>query len=190
MLEGATTLPTLETERLTIRWLEDRDVPRLFEIFSNPEVMRYWSSPPLEDIRGAEELLREIRQFFESRTLFQWGVALKEDDRVIGTCTLSSLSASNRRAEIGYALGRAWWGKGYMTEALPALLRFAFGPLGLHRIEADVDPRNLPSLRSVESLGFRREGYLRERYFVNGEVQDSVIYGLLRSEAAPELTRQ
>jgi [ribosomal protein S5]-alanine N-acetyltransferase len=188
VLEGATILPTLETERLTIRWLEDRDVPRLFEIFSNPEVMRYWSSPPLEDIQGAEELLREIRQFFESRTLFQWGVALKEDDRVIGTCTLSSLSESNRRAEIGYALGRAWWGKGYMTEALPALLRFAFGPLSLHRIEADVDPRNLPSLRSVESLGFRREGYLRERYFVNGELQDSVLYGLLRSEAAPELT--
>jgi ribosomal-protein-alanine N-acetyltransferase len=184
MLEGATTLPTLETERLTIRWLEDRDVPRLFEIFSNPEVMRYWSSPPLEDVSGAEKLLRHIRHCFESRTLFQWGVALKEDDRVIGTCTLSSLSAEHRRGEIGYALGRTWWGKGYMTEALPTLLRFAFGPLGLHRIEADVDPRNLPSLRSVESLGFRREGYLRERYFVGGDIQDSVIYGLLRSEAA------
>lgn len=189
MLEGATILPTIETERLALRWLRDEDVPHLFEIFSNLEVMRYWSSPPLQDLAGAEALLREIRQYFEARTLFQWGVALKEDDRVIGTCTLSSLSESNRRAEIGYALGRAWWGKGYMTEALPALLRFAFSTLDLHRIEADVDPRNLASLRSVESLGFRREGYLRERYFVNGEVQDSVIYGLLRSEAAPELTR-
>lgn len=189
MLDGATALPTIETERLVLRWLRDEDVPRLFEIFSNPQVMRYWSSPPLQDVSGAEALLREIRQLFESRTLFQWGVALKEDDRVIGTCTLSSLSESNRRAEIGYALGRAWWGKGYMKEALPALLRFAFSTLDLHRIEADVDPRNTASLRSVESLGFRREGYLRERYFVNGEVQDAVIYGLLRTEAAPELLR-
>lgn len=187
MLEGATALPTIETGRLALRWLRDEDVPRLFEIFSDPQVMRYWSSPPLQDVSGAEALLQEIRQLFAARTLFQWGVALKEDDRVIGTCTLASLSAAHRRAEIGYALGRAWWRKGYMAEALPALLRFAFSTLDLHRIEADVDPRNLPSLRSLESLGFRREGYLRERYFVSGEMQDAVLYGLLRTEAAPEL---
>jgi RimJ/RimL family protein N-acetyltransferase len=58
-------------------------------------------------------------------------------------------------------------------------MNHAFGTLGLHRVEADVDPRNDASLRLVERLGFRREGHLRERYFVAGEIQDSVIYGLL-----------
>jgi RimJ/RimL family protein N-acetyltransferase len=70
-----------------------------------------------------------------------------------------------------------------MPDALRALIEHAFGPLNLHRIEADVDPRNEASVRLLEKLGFRREGYLRERYFKDGEIQDSVFLGLLRGDA-------
>lgn len=69
-----------------------------------------------------------------------------------------------------------------MREALTALLDFAFGALDLHRLEADVDPRNAASVRTLERLGFRREGYLRERWLVGGEIQDALFYGLLRRE--------
>lgn len=69
-----------------------------------------------------------------------------------------------------------------MKEALPALIGFAFDTLDLHRLEADVDPRNLRSIRLLEGTGFRREGYLRERYHLNGEIQDALLYGLLRPE--------
>ena len=69
-----------------------------------------------------------------------------------------------------------------MSEALTALLEFAFGVLGLERIEADADPRNERSLRLLERQGFRREGYLRERYHLEGEIQDAVFLGLLRRE--------
>ncbi|MGZ5443472.1 MAG: GNAT family N-acetyltransferase [Thermoanaerobaculia bacterium] len=61
-------------------------------------------------------------------------------------------------------------------------MRFAFQTLGLHRLEADVDPRNTASIRCLERLGFRREGYARERYHLGGEVQDAVLYGLLRKD--------
>jgi RimJ/RimL family protein N-acetyltransferase len=88
----------------------------------------------------------------------------------------------NRRAELGYALGREHWGKGYMQEALRALLDYSFNELNLHRLEADVDPRNASSIRTLEKLGFRQEGYLRERWLVGGGIQDSLFYGLLRSE--------
>jgi ribosomal-protein-alanine N-acetyltransferase len=181
MISGSS-LPTLTTGRLTMRWLTPADVPALFEIFSDPVVTRYWSTPPLPDLAAAERLLARIEACFQARTLFQWGVARRTDNGVIGTCTLASLSPEHRRAELGYALGRAYWGQGYMAEALPALLRYAFSTLRLHRIEADVDPRNGASIRSLERLGFRREGYLRERYHLNGEFQDAVLYGLLRSE--------
>ena len=182
MLDG-TTLPTIEADRLVLRWLTDADVPALFAVFSDPEVMRYWSHGPLPDMAAAADLLTRIHKHFAERTLFQWGVALRETDEVIGTCTLSSLNPAHRRAEIGYALGRRHWGRGYMAEALPQLLRFAFGTLGLHRVEADVDPRNARSVRSLERLGFRREGLMRERYHLGGELQDALILGLLRSEA-------
>jgi RimJ/RimL family protein N-acetyltransferase len=187
-------LPTLPAGRVRLRWLEPLDAGALLEIFGDPAVMRYWSSPPLPDRRAAEDLLAEIHACFERRELFQWGVALAENDRVIGTCTLAWLHAESRRAELGFALGRAHWGHGYMSEALLALLDFAFGPLGLRRLEADIDPRNESSLRLVERLGFMREGLLRERWLTAGEVQDSVFFGLLsrdwpasRARLAPAL---
>jgi RimJ/RimL family protein N-acetyltransferase len=180
-------LPLLPASRLELRWLEERDVPALFEIFSDAEAMRYWSAPPLPDLAAAEKLLREIYGYFETRTLFKWGIARRAVDgqgegSVLGTCTLLHIDFTHRRAEIGFALGRAHWGQGYAFEAVSTLLGFAFETLGLHRLEADVDPRNISSLRLLERLGFRREGHLRERYHVGGEIQDSLILGLLRRE--------
>lgn len=176
------TLPTITADRIALRWLDEGDVRSLFAIFSEPEVMRYWSSPPLEDTGAAKELLAHIQDSFRRRALFQWGVARRTDDRVIGTCTLFHPDLDNRRAELGYALGREHWGKGYMGEALTALLNYSFGELNLHRLEADVDPHNASSIKTLERLGFRQEGYLRERWLVGGGIQDSLFYGLLGSE--------
>lgn len=182
MLSSSTHLPTIPTSRLRLRWLNAADVSALFEIFGDALVCRYWSRPPLRKLAEAANLLDEIQRYFKERSLFQWGIADIDNDRVIGTCTLASLSPRHRRAEVGFALARAEWGKGYMTEALPALIGFAFDRLDLHRLEADVDPRNLRSIRLLEGTGFRREGYLRERYHLNGEIQDALFYGLLRPE--------
>jgi [ribosomal protein S5]-alanine N-acetyltransferase len=186
MIEG-TTLPTLRGERIVLRWLTERDVPALFAVFSDPRVMRYWSRGPMADPSEAQALVDQIHRVFAERSLFQWGVALRDTDEVIGTCTLSSLNPAHRRGEVGYALGHRHWGHGYMAEALPLLLRFAFGTLGLHRIEADVDPRNARSIRALQALGFRTEGLLRERYHLGGEIQDAQMMGLLRTEADPSL---
>jgi len=175
-------LPTLNASRVALRWLDEGDLEALFGIFSHPDVMRYWSSPPLRDREAAGQLLAHIHDSFRRRTLFQWGVARLEDNLVIGTCTLFHLDPENKRGEIGYALGREHWGQGYMSEALHTLLDYAFRDLDLHRLEADVDPRNTASIQSLESLGFQREGHLRERWIVNGEIQDALFYGLLRWE--------
>ena len=176
------TLPTITAERVRLRGLAEKDVPALYRVFSHPEVMRYWSSPAMTDPAEARALLEEIRRYHRERKLFQWGIALVEDDGVIGTCTLVNADPRNRRAEIGYALDRACWGRGLMNEALTALLSYAFVDLGLHRIEADVDPRNVSSTRLLETLGFEREGYLRERWVASGETQDSVLLGLIGRE--------
>lgn len=182
MLSGAARLPTITTERLRLRWLTEADVPALFAVFGDAVVCRYWSRPPLPDLDAAAALQREIAHCFAERSLFQWGIAELESDAVVGTCTLASLSSEHRRAEVGFALAEAVWGKGYMTEVLCPLLTFAFDTLGLHRLEADVDPRNARSIKVLGRAGFRREGYLRERYHLAGELQDAVIYGLLRPE--------
>lgn len=175
-------LPTLTGGSLHLRWLEKRDIPALFDIFGDEEVTRYCGVPQLTALSGAEDLLGQIRTGFRERSLFQWGVALAETDEVIGTCTLFHFSWTHRRCELGFALAKKRWGLGDGGRAARSVLNFAFERLGLHRVEADADPRNVRSLALLERLGFRREGLLRERYIVNGEVQDGVMLGLLRSE--------
>ena len=114
--------------------------------------------------------------------MLQWGVADGATDAVIGTCTLTHLSNIHERAEIGFALRQARWGQGLGSEAVAAVVAFAFNQLALHRIDADVDPRNGRSLKLLERVGFKREGHLRERYFMNGERQDALMMGLLRTD--------
>lgn len=175
-------LPTIDASRVSLRWMAEADIDALYTIFSNVEVMRYWSFPAIPNRDAAAVMLREIHDSFQKRSLLKWGIAQRTDDALIGTVTLYNFSFEHRRAELGYALDRAYWGQGYMHEALRALLGFAFDELHLHRIEADVDPRNGASIRTLERLGFQREGYLRERWQVGGEIQDALFYGLLRPD--------
>jgi RimJ/RimL family protein N-acetyltransferase len=177
-----THLPTIDAERISLRWITAEDVDALYTIYSNPEVMRYWSTPPLADREAAVRLYEGIQDSLRRRLILKWGIALRRDDTLLGTLTLFNLDFTHRRAEVGYALGRAHWKHGYMHEALNAVLGYAFEVLEFHRIEADVDPRNQNSIRTVERLGFKREGYLRERWQVSGEIQDAYFYGLLRPE--------
>jgi RimJ/RimL family protein N-acetyltransferase len=181
MIEGEA-LPAIDAPRVRLRWLTEADVDAIFHIFSDERMMRYWSTPPMQDRAEAAELLARIRRQFGDKSGFQWGVERKDDGELLGTCTLFNFHRANMRAEVGYCLGSANWGKGYMGEALSALIDYAFGTLKLRRLEADVDPANANSLRILDRMGFQREGLLRERWNVGGEIQDSVFLGLLARE--------
>jgi RimJ/RimL family protein N-acetyltransferase len=176
------TLPTLVADRVKLRWLTEADIAQLYAVFSHPGAMQFWSTPAMTQQAQAAEYLRDIHQCFAAKTLFQWGIANRKSDEVIGTCTLHQLDVRNCRAEIGFALNPVHWGNGFATEAVTRMLQYAFGPLKLHRIEADVDPRNAASIAVLSRLGFVAEGRLRERWLTQGEPQDSAIYGLLARE--------
>lgn len=176
---------TLTTPRLTLRPPRPGDEDDLQAIHGDPEVMRYFSEPAWSDPERPAQQIAKDAAAFAAREYFRFAMILNDTGRQVGNCTLRSLHWQCRRGEVGYALGRAHWGKGYMGEALEALLRFAFVDLDLHRLEADIDPRNAASTGAVERLGFQREGLLRERWIVGGEIFDSVVYGLLRREWEP-----
>ena len=183
--EGLEQLPTLPTERLVLRAVTENDASALFAIFSDDAVMRYWSRPPMTSIEDARALVTEIEAHWRSRTLFQWGVTERMGGSLIGTCTIYGWNRTHARAELGYALRKDRWGRGLATEAVRAVLDFAFGPMGLHRVGADTDPRNEASARLLERLGFQREGMQRETYHHLGEWADSALWGLLsRSPSA------
>src|SRR5471030_2114691 len=152
----------LDTARLTLRPLCAADAPALFTIFSHPEAMRYWSSEPWIGQPQAEAYIDQRQRDYLDGKALCLTMTLAGGSEVIGVCTLYAFDQRNRRCEIGYMLSRAHWGHGYMPEALEALLAHGFGVL--------------------ERLRFQREGRLRERWFVDGELSDSIIYGLLRAD--------
>jgi RimJ/RimL family protein N-acetyltransferase len=177
-----TVFPVLCTERLVLRELTAGDAPALFVIHSDAETMRYWSSPPMTEIGQAEALVEGELRGVEEQASLAWGVTRRGEESVIGKVVLLAIDLDSRRAEIGYILDRAHWGHGYNNEALTRVVEFAFDDLGLNRIEAEFDPRNAASAKAVRRLGFVEEGLLRERWIVAGEVSDSLMAGLLRSE--------
>lgn len=175
-------VPVLESGRVRLRPYRDDDAEAMFELYSDPRVMRYWSFPAWVEPGQARVYLERARAGMDSGEIFPWAIADAGSDRLIGALTLFSLHVEQRRAEVGYSLSPHYQGRGVAAEALRLALGFAFASLGLRRIEADIDPRNLPSCRLVERLGFQREGLLRKRWKVNGEDCDTALYGLLREE--------
>lgn len=175
-------LPTLAAQNTRIRPLLTADAEALLNTWGNPRVMRTMSRPPLKNVAEAVAFIEGIHQMTKEDSLYQWGVERLADDKLVGTCTLAGIDVVNRRAEIGFAIDAAHWGEGLASDLLPPILDYAFGTLGLHRIDADVDPGNGASLHLLEKFGFKREGYLRECYQVHGELQDAVLLGLLAPE--------
>ena len=180
----------ITTPRLTLRPLTDSDADDLFAIFSDPRVMRYWSTPAWTDREQALRMVASDRESLAERRDLRLGLVRHDIGRVVGTASLFKIDPGNRHAEIGYGLAFEQQGSGLMNEALNALVDLAFDhragapfdDLLLHRLEADIDPRNAASATSLERLGFRLEGTLRERWWVAGEVSDSGLYGLLRPD--------
>jgi ribosomal-protein-alanine N-acetyltransferase len=171
----------LHTPRLTLRWMTEADIDAHFALFSDPEVTRYLGRPAWTERIQAVEAIGKVLANYASGEAMRLGLALRTTGELIGDAGLWRIDDANRRCDIGYSLARAHWGRGYAAEALEALLTYGFDTLGLNRVEADIDPRNTGSQRVLEKLGFRQEGYMPERWIVNGVTADTAFYGLLRS---------
>lgn len=174
--------PVLTTERLILREVRLSDAPDLLVFRGDPYVQRF-NSRPLQSVAEAETAVRETHAAFSAKESLVWGVALNENNKVIGGVGFYNWSRYHRRAEIGYDLARSYWGYGYGSEAVTAILRFGFEQMKLHRIYARTIADNHESVNLLEKLGFAREGTQREYSWEDdGEFHDSAMYGLLRSE--------
>jgi ribosomal-protein-alanine N-acetyltransferase len=182
-LSGAQTFPTLETERLVLREIAASDAPALFEIHGDAELMRWFGSEPLKDLEGAQKL---VDLFAGWRALpnpgVRWGLQVKGETALIGSCGLFNWNRNSRKCTLGYELGRAGQGKGYVQEAVRAALDWGFDRMDLNRVEAQIHPSNVASLKSIRRLGFFEEGRLREGGYWGGRFHDLLQFSLLREE--------
>lgn len=174
--------PILESERLVFRRLKDSDAPEVFKIRSNPERMKYIPRPILQNEEEALAMIQMMNAKIDENTDINWGVCLKNSDKIIGFMGFYRVQPDSYRTEIGYMILPEYDGKGYVSEAVTTMLNYAFNTVGFHSVEAVIDPNNFGSARVLEKNGFRKEAHFIENFFWNNEFIDSVHYGLLKRE--------
>lgn len=176
-------MTVLETPHLVLREFGSGDWQAVHEYASDPEVVRYMLWGPNTEKQSRNFVRKAISyQEEDPRRKFELAVVHSHEDRLIGGCGIRVTNPEAREGDIGFILDRRFWGRGYGTEAAERLLRFGFGELGLHRIYATCDPRNVASARVLEKIGMQREGYIREHLLVRGEWRDSLVYAILEAE--------
>lgn len=175
----------LRTARTTLRIMTPDDVDAVHAYQSDPDVCRYMLYEP----RTREQVAAKIAEWQHMARLAQDGddleLAIDADGLgVIGHVYFKLVSTEDLSAEIGWAIATPYQGRGYAKEGASALLDYAFGPLGLHRVKAELDPRNAGSVGLCLSLGMRHEAHFVEDMWLKGEWSDSGIYAILDREWA------
>lgn len=175
--------PFLIGPRLYLRALEREDAPRLAGYINDPAVRRTLLAHRPMSV-GQEQAWLEMLGKDDHHVVM--GIARQSDDELIGATGLHRIDFKARNTEMGLSLGdRSAWGQGFGTEATRMMLDYGFGTLNLHRIWLLVYASNAPAIRVYEKAGFRKEGVLREHYFMEGHYEDGVLMGILRSEWKP-----
>lgn len=169
----------LHTERLHLRKMKVSDSPSLFKVWSDPEATEFMNIDCFTDESQAKDMIKFLDECFLENKAIRFSIIEMESNDIIGSCGFNSLDFENEKAEIGYDIARAFWGRGYASEAINALLDYGFSTLKLNRIEAKVEPENVNSVKVLQKLNFIFEGTLRRYERVNGKFININMYSKL-----------
>jgi RimJ/RimL family protein N-acetyltransferase len=174
----------LHTDRLMLRPVREVDAQALFPLINDAEVAATMLQVPHPYPRDQfVPWIRITREAMANKERYEMSIVLKETGKPIGVCSLN-INWPNMSAEIGYWLGKSYWGQGYMTEAAARLLKFGFEVLGLERIHARCFVHNKASAKVLEKIGLNYEGIGRHEVKKGDEFLDIMHFGLIRSEFA------
>ena len=172
---------TFETERLRLRVPVFSDAQRIFDTYArDPDATRYLIWQPHKTIEETHIFLKRCAEGRLNGNDFPWAVTLKESSELIG---MVGLRLNGFKADIGYVLARPYWGKGFATEAVRAILSWALAQPEVYRVWAMCDVDNLASARVLEKVGMKREGVMRRSQIhpgISAEPRDSYCYAIVK----------
>jgi ribosomal-protein-alanine N-acetyltransferase len=180
-------VPVLDSGAVVLRGITPDDASAWFSCLRHTQVTRL-TSWDIRSIKDVHEAISDLAARFVAKEAMRWAVTTRDVTtrsrlHFVGTCGFTRFDGSDGRGEIGYELAPPYWGRGIMSASLDAVLRYGFGSLGLHRVEATVMVGNVRSARLLERHGFTNEGRLRGYRNARGRFADMWIYGLLRQES-------
>lgn len=170
--------PIIKTERLLLRQFDDNDLQFVFRGLSHPEVIKYYGVS-FSSINDTEEQMKWYRNLEDTGTGIWWAISSLEGNIFYGATGFNNLQEEHKKAELGFWLLPDYWGKGFIREAVPHILNYAFTHLDLHRIEAFVEAGNSNSAKALQKLGFEKEGRMRDYEVKNGKFISVDMFGRL-----------
>ncbi|WP_096201839.1 GNAT family N-acetyltransferase [Bacillus sp. FJAT-45350] len=171
-----------ETKNLIVRNIEIIDKYHIYNLYSDPGVIRFDNSDGLKSVEEAEQFIRQITNPYVNTDSIRWAIIHKESGEFIGTCGFRNWDRVSDHAEIGGNILSGHWGKKYATELLPSIVDYGFRVLQLNKVHAYTIRKNKPVLKLLKKYNFKIEGYLREYQLIKGKYEDVVVYGILKSE--------
>ena len=174
---------TIETQRLVLRCAELTDAEAMFRNWaSDPEVTKYLTWPPHTSLEVSRRILENWVEANGQIDRYHWMIVLKELGQPIGSITVVEHRDDIGEAEVGYCIGKQWWHKGLVTEAMMAVMGYLFDQVGMNRVEARHDLNNPHSGGVMKKCGMRYEGTLRRADRNNQGICDTAVYGMLKEE--------
>lgn len=174
---------TIETKRLVLRKLVIADAEDIFTNWASLEdTTHYLPWGPSKSIEQVKVRLQNWINLYADNTFFQWGIELKSSKELIGIINLHEVDVNNQSAETSYILAKKYWNKGFMTEALQAVLNFGFENIGLNRISAEYFGGNISSEKVMVKNNLKYEGVAKEKYLKKGISYDAIQYALTKKE--------
>jgi ribosomal-protein-alanine N-acetyltransferase len=174
-----TPFPNLETERLSLRRVNQDDVNEIFVLRSDEKIMKFIPRPLAKTLEDALEHIATIDAKIDQNEGINWGITLKNSSKIIGIIGHYRIQTDNYRAEVGYILHPDYHNCGYISEAVKKVVSYGFNEMQLHSIEAVIDPNNAASEKVLQKCGFTKEAHFIENQFYDGRFLDTVIYSLL-----------
>lgn len=173
----------LETRRLILRQIEIRDAEDMFNNWaSDSEVTKFLTWPPHASLEVTKKTVENWVNSYSDPAFYNWAIELKGEGIVVGSISTVRMNESVESADIGYCMGKAWWGRGIMAEALSAVVDYLFAEVGLNRVAACHDKNNPNSGRVMDKAGMQVEGILRASGRNQQGICDMVWHSILRSE--------
>jgi [ribosomal protein S5]-alanine N-acetyltransferase len=178
---GFTMFIRLETERLIIQPFVKENAPRISELANDKDLASILGLPHPYQLKDAEEWIAIQPEQIRKGTEYPLTITHREFGEVIGTITIR-IDKSNNKGELGYWIGKEYWGNGFATEAVNKMIDFGFNHLHLNKIWASAISRNHASSIVLQKAGLQKEGVLRQNRLLHGKYEDVDVYGLLREE--------
>jgi ribosomal-protein-alanine N-acetyltransferase len=168
----------IKTERLLLRKIMPDDAEMMYKWMSDPDVIKYEDWTPHQNAEYTRGYIIHVFGNYTSVQSYNWGIQL--DDELIGHIVVVDIS--DRKGTIGYYLRKDYWSKGYMTEAVRAIIKYMLFDVGIEKIDAKHSVNNIPSGKVLKKVGMVYKGHVKEVYFSNFEWQDCDYYSIIKEE--------